>query len=110
MDDGGALPSGMNGRVTRLEEWAKQSDLRMGRMEGKLDQLIASFAELRGDMVTKTQLADERRHAQNVTWAAAGAVIAALSLLAALFQVFQPAARAGATPAPIIIQVPAPPR
>ena len=29
----------MESRVTRLEEWAKQSDQRMGRIEGKLDRI-----------------------------------------------------------------------
>ena len=119
MDGAGVLIGGFDRRLTRQEEWSKLDDGRMDRLERKIDQLIVEMAEFRaeirgerGDSVTKADLGEKLRHSQSVTWTAAGVIIAALGLMAALLQVFESQALrpvAPAAPAPIIIQLPAQP-
>lgn len=68
---------GMEERVIRLEEWAKHSDQRMGRMEDKLDRIGDVLGRVENSVVgmaTKRDLA-------NYTFAGLGIGLALMALI-----------------------------
>jgi hypothetical protein len=106
--DGGGTSDGMDQRVTRLEEWAKLSDQRMGRVEDKLDGLGTTLADMRAHMLTRGDIADERRQQTATAWAIAGVIVGLVSAVIAWTQLRQAERPTSpANPAPIIIHVPA---
>ena len=113
MDDAGDLLGGFDRRLTRQEEWSKLDDGRMDRLEIKLDKLggeMADFrAEIRANMVTRADLKEERRHSETVTWTAVGVIVAAMALVATLFQTLQSSSPRMAPPPAVIVQVPGAP-
>ena len=104
----------MEARVTRLEEWAKLADQRMGRIEDKLDGLVASLAMFQADIrhgfVSKTEFETASRHQTNAIWAAAATIVGGVSLLFTAYQVLapKPAIPAPVSAQPIVIQLPPP--
>lgn len=50
---GGGNSGGMDQRLTRLEEWAKISEERAGRVEGKIDGIVARISSLpsKGELI-----------------------------------------------------------
>ena len=118
MDDAGELIGGFDRRLTRQEEWGRLTDGRTTRLEDKMDRLIEEMAifraeirsEIRNNLVSREDLDARFRHSQNVTWAAAAAIVALISLVVALSQVLAPAlGRApAAAPVPVVVQVPTP--
>lgn len=90
---------GMSERVTRIEEWAKQADARMGRVEGKLDQIILML----GGVATKSEMRNYLLTAIGLFVGLVALVFTGLSWLEGR-SVQVPSAPA---PAPIVIQVPA---
>lgn len=109
MDDAGDLLGGFDRRVTRQEEWARLTDGRTTRLEDKMDRLIEEMAifraeirsEIRNNLVSREDLDARFRHSQNVTWAAAAAIVALISLVVALFQHFDGAGRPMAVAPPV---------
>ena len=84
----------------------------MDRLEVKLDRLaeeMAGFrAEIRANMVTKTELAGDLRHVQGLIWTAIGVIVAAMALVAGLFQVLQAqSSRPAPASIPFVVQAPA---
>lgn len=95
--DGGGTSGGMNERVTRIEEWAKQADARMGRVEDKLDRILDRLGGLptKGDM-------------RNYLLMAIGIFVSIVALVFTGMSLMQSSAAPtpAAAPAPVIIQVP----
>ena len=114
MDDAGDLIGGFDRRLARQEEWARLTDGRTTRLEDKMDRLLVEMADFRAEMrsnfVTRSNLDEKLRRNQNVTWAAAGVIVAAMAFIAALFGAFE--ALSPRTPplwpAPVVVQLPAP--
>jgi hypothetical protein len=101
--DGGGNSGGMETRVTRMEEWAKQADARMGRVEDKLDKIIQAIADVRGGLPTKTDM-------RNYLLTGIGIFVGIIALVFTGLGVMQALTPAPATqpPAPpVVIQVPA---
>lgn len=76
-DGGGGDSTGMDQRVTRLEEWAKLSDQRMGRVEEKLDTIIGKL----GSLPSRTDLIVYALTGLGVSIAVVGAIVGALAVL-----------------------------
>lgn len=95
--DGGGTSGGMNERVTRIEEWAKQADARMGRVEDKLDRIL----ERLGGLPTKGDM-------RNYLLMAIGIFVSIVALVFTGMSLMQSSAAPApaAAPAPVIIQVP----
>ena len=115
MDDAGDLIGGFDRRLACQEEWSRLTEGRTSRLEDKIDRLreeMAIFrAEIRNNLVSREDFDARFRHSQNVTWAAAAAIVALISLVVALFQHLAGAGRpmAVAPPAGAVRTVDAPP-
>jgi hypothetical protein len=106
---GGPHPPDMDGRVVRIEEWAKLADARMGRIEDKLDRMNERLSS----MPTSTELF-------GYTASVAALAFAVVAIVAAIFAYRQDtlialtdravqASQAPAAPLPIVIQIAPPP-
>ncbi len=103
----------MEARVTRLEEWSKLLDVRLGRIEDKLDviagQLVTFQADIRigmAGMVSKADLDQARRHQTATLWAGLSATVGVLALLFTAYQALAPKATSVSATQPILIQLP----
>lgn len=74
---GGGDSNDMDQRVTRLEEWAKLSGERMGRVEDKLDTIIGKL----GALPSRTDLIVYALTGLGVSLAVVGAIVGALAVL-----------------------------
>lgn len=95
---GDGTSGGMETRVTRLEEWAKVSDERLGRIETKIDGVALTLGKLPS-------------RAEAIGYAVGGIAVAAAIvaiIVGAMGWLETRAARLGPpTPVPIIFQLPA---
>lgn len=74
---GGGDSTGMEQRVTRLEEWAKLSGERMGRVEDKLDTIIGRL----GALPSRTDLIVYALTGLGVSLAVVAAIVGGLAVL-----------------------------
>ena len=106
---GGPHPPDMDGRVVRIEEWAKLAGARMGRIEDKLDRMNERLSS----MPTVNGL-------WGMVATVLGVALTVVAIVAAIFAYRQDtlialsdravqASQAPATPLPIVIQIAPPP-
>lgn len=74
---GGPHDPGMDERIIKLEEWAKHSDQRMGRMEGKLDRI----GDVLGRVETSIAGMATKRDLATYTFAGLGLGLALMALI-----------------------------
>jgi len=74
---GGGDSTGMDQRVTRLEEWSKLAGERMGRIEDKLDTILSAVAKV----PTRTDMLVFTLTGLGLALAVVGAIVGALAVL-----------------------------
>jgi len=109
------LEEGIERRLTRIEEWKALHVTRTDALEQRVTDLSDGASYLRANMLTKDMFAIEKSEQGKQAWVVAGVVIGAVAVIVAVVGVIVALLLAPkdsdkvAPPAPIIVQLPAPP-